>query len=183
MRLVKQLPLILVSFFFSISLHAQHCPWDCCGLIMINSDLKPAEMQKLKLVLTDGNKQIVIDTLYGSSEKNADTCYIRWGEEFLAHKTSLVAANHWYAYDTMLHFCKGHYVVRYNYCKYEEPQNQLLFLRYTDAAGSFHYLPVHYSNRIHLHNYNDQIRTGQTTELNKIMEPFVMDMGKDLSKN
>ncbi len=165
-----------------VSLTAQHCPWDCTGMLMLKTDATAAEIKKLQPALVDENKNTVIDTLYGTgSDQTFDTCYFLLYNDFVKYRAGRIQLHHWYAFDTLFHFAEGNYVVHYNYCKYGKEGK--LFIRYNDSSGTsgYRYKEVTAMNRIHLHDYNREIREHQTDQLRKTLSPFVIDFNrKDL---
>lgn len=148
---------LIAVCFLSLQAAAQHCPWDCSGMIMLKTDLSPEEFAKLSPVLVDGNKQLIIDTIYGTGLDTHDTCRFYFYDDFVRYRTSKIKLHHWYGYDTVYYFAKEHYLVRYNYCRYSRGDTSL-FIQYNDPqTGMKKILEVPSGKRIHLHNYYRQI--------------------------
>ncbi len=178
--MLKNFPSLLVIYFIGMSTSvAQHCPWDCTGFLMVKTDASPAEVKKLDPVLTDANHRIVIDTLYGTNKNTFDTCRFLYFDDFIAYRTKRIQLHHYYMYDTMLHFAKGYYVVHYNYCKYQGSGDPNLFLRFKNSSGTYTFIPIPYSNRIHLHNFNVEIIEHKTDQLVSMSQPYIIMVRKE----
>lgn len=168
--------LFLVLFFVPMHVNAQHCPWDCCGLLMLKTDLSPDELKKLNPVLVDARKNPVIDTLYNSGAATFDTATILQYDDFVSLRARRIGVHHWYAYDTVYYFARDHFVTRFNYCKYSREGNTELYIRFNkpgDPSG-FSYLEVPPSRRIHLHDYNNEINTKNTYAILLTIKPYVL---------
>lgn len=170
-------PLIIGIFLLSfINASAQHCPWDCTGFLMIKTDATKSEIEKLQPVLVDANKQVVIDTLYGTGKDTYDTCTFMEYDDFVKYRTERTRLHHWYEYDTVLNFAKDHYVVHYNFCKHEGKQ---LFIRYMGPGhGHYHYMEIPADKRIHLHDLNNMIREKNYTGILKQVEPNIINVSR-----
>lgn len=174
----------LFLFYFviiSAAVSAQHCPWDCDGMILIKTDAGKSEMKKLDPVLVDINKQLILDTSKGSDIY--DLCRVLYYDDFLKIRIDGMGENdpNSYRYDTAYHFAKNHYVVKFNYCTYSrEDEPTELFVRYNDAAAAtgYSYIPVPSSRRIDLHQYNRAINTGATAVILKAVQPFILTISR-----
>lgn len=173
--------LLFFLLIISIALSAQHCPWDCDGMILIKTDASKEEMRKLDPVLVDVNKQLILDTSKGADIY--DLCRILYYDDFLKIRIDGMGENdpNSYRYDTAYHFAKNHYLVKFNYCTYsrdDEPTD--LFVRYNDAASTsgYSYILVPPSRRIDLHQYNRAINTGATEVILKSVQPFILTIGR-----
>lgn len=172
---------ILLATFMLLSLNsfAQHCPWDCAGFLMIKTDATPAEMSMLKAALVDSKKQLVIDTLYGTGKETIDTTNIMEWDEFEKYRKEKTKIHNWYNHDTMLSFAKGYYVVRYNYCKFDNANPQDLSIRYIGPGhGHYHFMPVAADKRIHLHDYNSLISKKEKEEILKALESKIINVSR-----
>lgn len=165
--------LLLLLLTVSAIAKAQHCPWDCSGMIVMKTGIAKEQLYKLHPILADENKNIIVDTIYGTGLATYDTCNFLYYDDFTTYRTSKISLHNWYGYDTVYHFASGFYMVKVNYCKYK---NEKLFLRFTDPKTSdpeYHYLEIKSSALFHLHDYNREINQRQTTEIKKAIQPFV----------
>jgi hypothetical protein len=166
--------LILLLLISSVNAKAQHCPWDCSGMILMKTGIAQEQLYKLKPVLTDENKNVIVDTIFGTGLPTYDTCNFLYYDDFMAYRTGKVSLHHWYGHDTVYHFASGFYMVKVNFCKYKGGK---LFLRSTAPNRrdtEYHYLEVKPSCLFHLHNYNQQINEGKADEIRKAILPFVL---------
>lgn len=169
---------IIFLFFISISFisSAQHCPWDCSGMILLNTTISKEKLYKLHPVLVDENKKEVIDTVYATGSDTDDNCEFLSYEDFTAYRTKKITIYYWYGYDTFYHFTQGGYIVKYNFCKYREKK---LYLRFEDAytrGVTFRYIEIPENLRMHLHDYNNELTGRKTKELKKMTQPFVLNI-------
>ncbi len=144
---------------------------------MITTDAGKKEMKKLDPVLVDVNKKLILDTSKGPDIY--DLCRVLYYDDFLKIRIDGMGENdpYSYKYDTAYHFAKNHYVVKFSYCTYNRADKPSeLFVRYNDAASAsgYSYIPVPYSRRIDLHQYNRFINTGATAEILKSIQPFIL---------
>jgi len=149
---------LLIIFFLLISqsLLAQHCPWDCSGMILVRTDITATEFNKLAPVLVDQDKRIVVDTIYGTGLDTYDTCRLMYYDDFLLYRSNKIQTHSWYGFDTVYHFAKDHYLLRFNYCRFDSDSDKL-FLRYnipSGPAGAYQYLEIPAEKRIHLHEHS-----------------------------
>lgn len=173
---------ILFAGFASLS-SAQHCPWDCAGFLMVKTDASRQEMSKLHPVLVDKNKMPIIDTMYGTGAETYDSCVFMFYSDFKKYRIDRIKLHHWYAFDTMLNFAASHYVVHYNYCKYRWDEADALFIRVNDTSkkNSYTYIEIPRDKRIHLHDFNTQIRIDDYSDkqMLKEVEPFIFEIPKN----
>ncbi len=153
----------------TLNSQAQHCPWDCSGMIVLNTDIPRATLEKLKPVLVDDQYQVIRDTVWGTGkeDKTNDRCDFLYYDDFLANRVEKTKLHHFYNYDTMYYFAKGSYMVKYNHCKYRQKK---IYLRYNDpdkGETQFHYLEIPDRARIHLHDYNRFLWDKQGVEMKK----------------
>lgn len=175
---MRKLSFILL-LFLSRQAAAQHCPWDCSGLLMLKTTLTVAEFNQLSPMLVDGDKNPVIDTVYGTGVDSYDTCRFLYYDDFVDYRTKRIKLHYWYNYDTLYRFAKDHYVVRYNYCKYKKAGNSDLFLRYKDTVTKeYHYIEIPLSRRIHLHDLNREIRDKLTLAEIPSLKGLIMETGR-----
>ncbi len=159
------------SLFLCLALSAQHCPWDCSGMILLNTKLDKEHFYKLGAVLVDDHKNVISDTLYGTGAKTYDTCRFLSCDDFIAYRTGRTNFHHWYAYDTLYHFAEGMFIVKFNFCKYEGRE---LFIRFSASAGdnaAYRYISVAQEQRVHLHNYSTELFDGNSTAIRKKIRP------------
>jgi len=157
-----------------LSGNAQHCPWDCSGMIIMETNMPKGSVYKMKPVLVDENKVVITDTIYGTGLPTYDRCDFLYFSDFMTYRKKKIAVHHWYEYDTMYHFAAGKYIVRYNFCAEREKK---LYLRYTDPSskrGTYQYIEIPEENRIHLHEYNNELRSGQAEKLRDETKNFVL---------
>src|SRR6185295_4818129 len=109
------------------------------GMILMKTAIPKEQLYKLKPVLVDENKDIIIDTIYGTGLDTYDTCKFLYYNDFMKYRGGKVSLHHWYAYDTVYQFASGYYMVKTNYCKYK---SRKLFLRFTEPGKpdlKYHY--------------------------------------------
>lgn len=170
----------LFSIFFLFFINratAQHCPWDCSGMLLIKTDATREEMMRLDLTVVDMNKNPIIEKQYSKNKNNDEPCRFLYYDDFLASRISQIKTDSWNKYDTAYHFAKEHYVVRINYCNNNKNE---LFVRYVDSSSTsgYKYIEIPYSRRIHLHDYNNEIRNRQTALLLQMLEPFILPISR-----
>src|SRR6476620_4865408 len=91
---------IFVLLLSNNFLFAQHCPWDCTGMILLHTNLPKENLYKLDPVLTDENKNEIYDTVYGTGKDTWDECKFLSYDDFTAYRTGRIAVHHFYEYDT-----------------------------------------------------------------------------------
>jgi len=178
---MKWIQFILISLIPEI-VAAQHCPWDCIGLIQLSIEAPKTQIEKMNLVLVDEDKHEIIDTLFGTGKNTYDTCNVLLYDDFLLYRTQRIAIHHVYSYDTVYYFAKGKYLARYNFCKYE---NKRIYLRFSDRYSrdlKYHYIEIPDSNRVHLHQYNGYLKYNRTVTLKEILNPYVFNVTCDILK-
>ena len=168
--------LLLLAFFIAKSIfsYGQHCPWDCTGMILLQTNTTGEKISHLNLVLVDEKYHPVTDTVFGTGLPTYDVCNFLSYRNFTEYRTRRIALHHWYQYDTMYHFAEGAYIVKYNFCKFK---GKKLYLRYLDQqmrSLTYHYIEIPDSSRIHLHDYNNEIRERRTEEMKKKIGPFIL---------
>lgn len=169
----------VLIFFLLVVLQsgkAQHCPWDCSGMILLQTTISREQTEKLRPVLVDESKKEITDTMYGTGKDTYDPCAFLYYDDFAKYRTEKIALHHWYQYDTVYHFAAGKYIVKYNFCKYN---GKKLYLRFVDpyARGlTYHYIEIFPEKRIHLHNYSSQIFNGETEEIKTAVQPFTLSV-------
>lgn len=149
---MKALSVLLIGTVSWLTSFGQHCPWDCSGMILLQTNIAKEKFYKLHPVLVDENKREITDTVYGTGKDTYDKCDFLSYEDFTAYRIQRIKVHHWYQYDTFYHFAKGGYIVKYNFCQYE---GRKLYLRFQDPNSStalFRYLEIPREKRMHLHN-------------------------------
>jgi hypothetical protein len=56
----------LLSFFGALIFlrsFSQHCPWDCSGMIIVETPVAKGMVYKLEPVLVDEEKKMIVDTM------------------------------------------------------------------------------------------------------------------------
>lgn len=169
----------IVLLFLSGQAAAQHCPWDCSGMILLKTDLTGDEFKRLSPVLVDNNEQVVVDTIYGTGLETNDSCRFLSYADFVNYRTDKIKLHHWYGFDTLYYFAKGQYLVRYNFCKYKKEGNNDLFIRFTDpVTREDHYIDIPIGRRIHLHDLNREIRERKTLEEIPSLQGLVLELSR-----
>ena len=87
---------IFVLFLLLITTtgRAQHCPWDCGGLLLLKTGISPGNFYKLSPVLVDENKNLIVDSIYGTGKESYDTCKFLSYEDFLRYRTQRTSIIH-----------------------------------------------------------------------------------------
>ena len=157
----------LISFMLLIASTsgAQHCPWDCSGLLLVKTDVSPSTINKLFPVLVNEKKEIIVDTIYGTGLPTYDTCNLLYYDDYLAYRTKRIKLHYWYGYDTIYHFAQGNYIIKINFCKY---RNKKLFLRIADSHSpdpGYKYVEIANTALIHLHDYSIEINHRETNRI------------------
>ena len=169
---MKILSFLVFGIISGLPSFSQHCPWDCSGMILLQTNIPKEKLYKLQPVLVDENKKEITDTVYGTGKDTYDKCAFLSYEDFTAYRTQRIKVHHWYQYDTFYHFTKGGYIVKYNFCQY---RNQKLYLRFQDpdtTTVTFRYLEIPQDKRMHLHNYNKELTQRETLLLQQVTKPF-----------
>jgi len=164
---MKRVSLVFCGVLVFLKGFAQHCPWDCSGMIIVQTPVAKTMIYKMEPVLVDEDRKVIVDTLYGADKPTFDRCDFLSYDDFTRRRTEKIAIHDSYEYDTFYHFAAGHYIVKYNFCDY---QDKKLYLRYTEPSAKskiYHYLEIPASNRIHLHDFNSQLRGRKTEEIKK----------------
>src|SRR4029078_2084383 len=170
---MKPILLVVCSGLIFFKSFAQHCPWDCSGMIMVETPVSKGMVYKLEPVLVDEEKKVIIDTMYGTDKPTYDRCDLLSYDDFTKQRTKKIAIHHWYEYDTFYHFAAGLYIVKYNFCEYKDKK---LYLRYSDPSSQsnpYRYIEIPGNIRIHLHDYNSQMRERKTEEIRNDLEASV----------
>lgn len=171
---MKKTILSVITFLVASFSFGQHCPWDCSGMILMQTSIPKEKLYLLHPVLVDANKKEVIDTVYGTGLDTHDNCEFLSYEDFTDYRAKKIALHYFYQYDTFYHFAAGGYLVKYNFCKYE---GKKLYLRFEDPHTrdvTFRYIEIPANRRMHLHEYNNALLERETQELKKRTQPFVL---------
>jgi len=171
---MKPILLFLVLLTLPEFLPAQHCPWDCTGMILLQTNIPAERFYKLELVLTDENKNELYDTVYGTGKDTWDECKFLSYEDFTAYRSQRTAVHHFYEYDTFYHFAQGLYMVKYNFCDNEGKKLYLRFFDQRSGNNSYRYIEIPESMRIHLHDYSRDLWARNTEEIKKSIQPFIL---------
>src|SRR5262245_44608671 len=91
------------AFIFTKGL-AQHCPWDCSGMIIVETPVAKGMIYKLEPVLVDEEKNVIVDTIYGTDKPTYDRCDLLFYDDFTKQRTKKITIHHSYEYDTFYHF-------------------------------------------------------------------------------
>jgi len=145
-------------------------------MIVIRTDLPKDKVYKIKPVLVDANKNVISDTVYGTGLDTYDRCDFLTYEDFTAYRTKRIKVHHFYQYDTFYHFAKGALMVKYNYCEY---QGKDIYLRYNDSYSDkpqYHYVLIGDGNRIHLHDFNNELNARNSEAIKNKLRGVWVDM-------
>jgi hypothetical protein len=73
---------------------------------------------------------------------------------------------------------EGSAQVKFNFCDYE---GRKLYLQFVDHAkkGSFHYIEIPDSLRIHLQDYSRELFAGNSGKIKKDIQPFILELDCD----
>jgi hypothetical protein len=168
---MRSLLIVLLLTICKVTI-AQHCPWDCAGMIMMQTEISKEKVYKMKPVLVDENKKVITDTLYGTGLPTYDRCDFLEQSDFTNYRKKRMDLHYVYQYDTAYYFAAGKYIVHYNFCEYRDKK---LYLRYTNPySQKLMYIPVAASNRIHLHDYNNELREKEAEKIKQAVKQFVL---------
>jgi len=173
---MKRFGTMLFLLLCMSGMFAQHCPWDCSGMILIKTSISKTTVHHLNPVLVDEQKEMIIDTMYGTSKATYDSCIFLRSDDFTTYRTTKINIHQWYQYDTFYHFAAGWYIVKYNFCKYS---GQRVYLRFSDPYSDsvlYHCVEVPDSMRVHLHNYSNQLFDRRTNEIRNRVKTSVIIM-------
>lgn len=138
----------ILSFLFimmTTGLAAQHCPWDCSGLVILDWP-ENRKFSDYDVSLVDSQRKVVTNTNVYETTASGFLPY----EELKEQLTEKISKHSWYEYDTALHFAKGSPVTLYNYCEYQ--QDLFVEVKSKKDPGSKHYFPLNNDQKFHLHN-------------------------------
>ena len=166
---------LFITLCFSLA--AQHCPWDCSGLLMIKTSAGREELKKLDPVLVGPNKKPIIDTIYGTGSETFDLCRFMYYDDFLQYRINRIKIHHWYTFDTRYHFARDHYIVRFNFCRYDSDGPPDLYIRINDrGTNNYKYIEIPKAKRIHLHDIGREISKGETETLIEKLSSYVITL-------
>jgi hypothetical protein len=145
---------------------AQHCPWDCAGMIIVDTNVPREKIAALRPFLVDEKgKGIARDTY--------DECELMYYDDFTEKRKSKVLEHPYYRYDTAYTFAQGKFIVKYNYCEHKGK----LYLSFINPyRRDLHYemIEVAENKRIHLHDYNEQLRERGFPGMDALLQPFIL---------
>jgi len=148
-------------------------------MILLKTAVTAAEFRQLNPVLVDKNREIIVDTIYGTGLETYDSCRFMHYDDFMQYRTERIKLHHWYNYDTMYYFAKDHYPVKYNYCRFKYNGNNDLFLRFNDPVTKVYgYIAIPVNCRIHLHDFGDGIRKRRPLAEITSMHALVMEVSR-----
>ena len=175
-----KLEFLSILIFLSFSIQAQHCPWDCAGMILIKTDAATNNLDQIEVTLVEDStwifhgKGIVIDTIYGTASLMADTCRLKSHSEFMSYRTAKIQLYHGYAYDTVYGFSEGHFLIKFNLCKYRGKKLYLHFYDRHSRGLTDRYIRIPEANRISLHDVSTEINARQTKEILELIREKIM---------
>jgi len=171
---------VALLIHLTITAPAQHCPWDCSGMILLKTNVSAAEFKKQKPVLVDADKNVIADTVYGTGLETYDTCRFMFYKDFKSYRTERTKIHYWYRYDTLYRFAEEYAVVRFNFCRFKMPEGRL-YIRVEntmDTARPYSYVEVPPGKRIHLHDYSRMINEKAHQSIRDSIQPFVLDLSR-----
>jgi len=160
----------------AVNCFAQHCPWDCAGMILIETPVPKEQINSLSPLLVDEYRKTMTDTVYGTGLDTYDACEFLFSDDFTECRKKKTELHQFYNYDTAYYFTQNKFVVKYNYCNYKDKK---LFIRFMDPYRRdlhYHYIEVPENKRIHLHDYNEQIKNRSYHGMDTLIQPYVMKL-------
>ena len=148
-------------------------------MIMLQTNISKDVLYKLDPVLVDANKNKINDTVYGTGMDTHDPCGFLSYDDFIAYRTTRIQVHNWYRYDTFYRFAEGLFIVKFNFCDYEGRKLYLQFVDPHTQKGSFHYIEIPDSHRIHLHDYGRELFAGKSEKTKKDIQPFILKLDCD----
>ena len=170
---------LIFAFILVSPAFAQHCPWDCSSMVVIQTTVSKDNFYKFGAVLVDEEQKEVVDNLFGTGEDIYDNFKFLSYYDFTAFRKKKISVHHWCAYDTVYRFARGYYIVKFNYCKYKDKKLYIRFVHRYTRGLTFHYIEVPPRKRLHLHNYNDALRNGASKQLKKQIQPLIVNVSCD----
>ncbi len=164
----KLLFLTTYSLLLTTYSHAQHCPWDCSGMIVVETNVTREKIAELRPILVAENDKSICKDTY-------DECELLYYDDFTEKRKSKVTEHPFYRYDTAYIFAQGKYIVKYNYCDFRGT----LYLRYVNPyRRDLHYemIEVPENKRIHLHDYNNLIRERNCAGMDTLLQPYILQL-------
>src|SRR5688572_18135654 len=136
--------------FFSIgTASAQHCPWDCSGIVILDW---PADKKfnNYQVRLVDSSYKVVFNHNVYEKTESQFSIY----EELKKQLNLKISKYSWYEYDTVLNFAAGSPVALYNFCDYH---GEDLFIEVKSKKGpsNKNYFKLNEDQKFHLHETKD----------------------------
>lgn len=177
---MRMILLLALLGLVPLSGRTQHCPWDCAGLVLLETDLPQSFFYYMHPALISIPKGVNKDSaLRFHYRSQYDKPVLSW-PDFKAEVMKGHPGDHSYRYDTLYHFAAGRYLVRFNFC---EAASELLFIRFMNPYSrgvKYHYIEVPDSARISLCRHNNWM-SGRlhplTTEA--MVQAFVWKLNKE----
>jgi hypothetical protein len=147
---------------------AQHCPWDCAGMIIVETNVPRERIAELRPFLVDEKGKCIARDTY-------DECELLYYDDFTEKRKSKVQEHPYYRYDTAYTFAQGKFIVKYNYCDYKGK----LYLSFVNPYRRdlyYEMIEVPENKRVHLHDYNEQIRKCSYQEMDILLKPFILHL-------
>ncbi len=171
---MKKLFLFYISLLFTVASNAQHCPWDCSGMILLKTNISKEQMRRLEPVSVNENEKEIIDTIYGTGKDTYDRARFMYYDDFVKYRTERIELHSWYRYDTVYHFAAGNYLVRYNYCGNDGAKLYVRFYNPNSRGLKYEYIEIPKENRIHLHDHSTEIGDRETEKLKTVLQPKIL---------
>jgi hypothetical protein len=166
--------LIIVFIAATLPGIAQHCPWDCSGMVLVETNLAPKQMEQAHLMVTGENKKPVIDTFSNEGKPFYDTCRLYPYAEFLKKRKEQLKTYRWYQYDTVYHFAENKYLVRFNLCRFYGKKLFLSFQHPYTRNLQIIYIEIPDNKRISLHAISDKLYKRDYEAISKEIAPMIM---------
>jgi len=84
---MKRALLFLSGGFLFLAGFSQHCPWDCAGMVIVETAVAKGMVYKMDPVLVDEDKKVIVDTMYGTDKPTYDRCDFLSYDDFTKQRT------------------------------------------------------------------------------------------------
>lgn len=166
--------LILLTFLLPAATNAQHCPWDCSGLVVVETNIPGATLKQMGFVLVDEHKKIITTSRTGDGKPFMDTSLLESYDEFVNKRKAGLNDYRWYQYDTAYHFAEGKYLLHFNHCDGYKKKRYLRYQRAGAAGIKFLYIEVPDDKRISLHDFSDELYDRKYKEISEKIKSNIL---------
>jgi hypothetical protein len=139
-----RITILITLLFITKLLAAQHCPWDCSGIVILDWPANKS-FPSYTVSLVDKNHEVVSNHNVYESPESKFQLYGDLKKEL----SSKIPQNHWYENDTVFHFAEGSPVTLYNYCDYRG--DLFVEVRFNTTSQKW-YFKLNEDQKFHLHN-------------------------------